>query len=348
MNYEAINLRDSTKALRHFYPEVALDRDPLPVDIKGLLPVWLKDAVQIYGVTNQQKPNKPILYLIYPRRSFDFEHLIRIYKQLSATLDAPALIIVDRLSPKYRPLLVRFRIPFIYKNESVFAPDLGLKFGKLEKINAPIKAQIEETGNALPPISLKLMAGILTKQISESFTLKSLYEKIQQEKIKISHSKLSIALKQLVSGGFLYAKGVGPKKKYVRDDIKIIWKSLLATPLRPFFREFRINYIRAKQGEFCLAGETGLAQYSNLASPKQMTLAMTATNYRKALGSGVVASSNILDERFTVQIWKEDPWLFSINNAINPVELFFSMHQETDERIQLSLTEMLKSYGLSR
>ncbi|HKY62838.1 MAG TPA: hypothetical protein VJR29_05400, partial [bacterium] len=339
-------LQSAVNTLSHFYPHLELNIEPQRIDVKRHLPVWLKDAVEVYKVATQREPNEELIYLIDTRRDLEFQHLQRLYKQLSAVFQAPILFIVDQIPHRYRPLFVRLRIPYIYKNEAIFAPELGLKFRKLDKLNSPAKLNIEEKERLLAPIGLKLLAGILTKQISENFTLKSLHKKIQQEGIKVSLSKLSIALNQLTAGNFLYVQGRGPNKEYVSKDIKKTWSHLSTMPLKPFFREIRINHTQSSKHRFCLAGESALANYSNLASPREITLAMTAATYRKIFKPALSASPNNLDTSLFIQIWKEEPKLFSINEKLNPVELFFSMRQSADERIQQSLTEMLNSYGL--
>jgi hypothetical protein len=93
-----------------------------------------------------------------------------------------------------------------------------------------------------------------------------------------------------------------------------------------------------------LAGESALAEYSDLASPKNPTIAVTIKTYRKLLEK---VSAKELQKETYVQVWKEDPKLFAIKGNLNPIELYISMRDHADERVQLALKSMLKKYGLS-
>lgn len=345
---EDLNLEKNLKALQALYPHAEGELRTLRLGKITGLPIWIKGAVDIYELPFLGAPSAP-LYLLVPKENMALEHLMRIYKQLHEKLHAHILVIADALPAKHRPLLVKFRIPFIYKDESIFAPELGLKFGNLKKFEPTNELEFKNTTDALTPFALKIIAGLLTDQIPEAFTLKNLYENLQ-ENTKLSLSKLSMTLNELSTNGILLTQSAGPKKSYTKNENQKTWDKVLSGKLAPFFREVQTNYIPEDRSKYTIAGETALAHYSNLATPKRATIAITAGEFRSIYQG---AAKNTIpygdwDKPSLVQIWKEDPGLFSFDGAINPIEVFFSMRDNSDERVQMSLDEMLKTYGLLR
>ena len=345
-----VNIDRNLNALHSLYPQYLMgSAQPLPHGALNGLPVWIKGAARIFMLARQETPQVPFLYLMQTEPNIAFEHLMRVYRQLIEKLKAPVLVIADNLPPKHRPLLVKFGIAFIYKNESVYAPELGLKFDRISRFKEDQGVHVENKKESVSPFSLKLVAGLLTNQIPSKFTLKELTEKIRHEGVPISTTKLSLTLKELVDHGLLLAEGAGPTRHFAMAPIKEAWEKMLALPLAPFFRIAETNYVPKNRETFCLAGETALAQYSNLAASATVTSAMSVKEFREgyagkkgAIPFGDVYTSNI------IQIWKEPPHLFAIRGVMNPIEVYFAMKNHHDERIQMALDEMLKPYGLIR
>ena len=314
-----------------------------------MLPVWVKGAARVFVLARLETPQEPFLYLVQPEPEIAFEYLMRVYRQLIEKLKAPVLVIADNLPPKHRPLLVKFNIAFIYKNESVYAPELGLKFDRISRFKEDRTIKVENRKEALTPIALKLVAGLLTNQIPPEFTLKSLHEKIQREGVEISTTKLSLALKELAENELLLAGGAGPTRRFARAAVEKTWEKVLALPIAKFFREAQTNHIPKNREAFCLAGEAALAQYSNLAANATATVAMSVKEFRESYeGKKGEIPFGDLNTTNIIQIWKEPPHLFAINGVMNPIEVFFAMRGHHDERVQMALGEMLKPYGLTK
>jgi hypothetical protein len=333
------------KAIHSLYPDhpqvKLLDKDTL----KGL-PLWAKQSIDVHVVRLNAQFR---IYLLTPKGNLSFDQLALIHKKVSSEIDSTLLLRADHLPAKFRPLLVRSRIPFVYKDEAIFAPELGLKFNQLKILDVPSRIETRSTEELLSPISLKITAGILTGFIDKEFTLKALYEKFIDQKIKISLGKLSSSLNDLARKEILLTHGAGPRKYYTSNTRELVWAKVQEMETAPFFRSLETNHVPKEKHLYVFSGETALAHYSNLAAPNMEVIAMTAPNFNAAYQKEALL--NVLDDlknQSIVQIWKEDPVLFSSNNIINPIELYFSLAAHPDERIQMSLTEMLSQQGLER
>jgi hypothetical protein len=344
---EPLDIERNLRALQGIYPGEIRDKPhPLPIErIKGL-PIWMRENIRILEVPTQGAGEA--IYLVVPKPRVAFEHLMRIYQILQEKLGPLVLIIADRMPPKHRPLLIKFRIPFIYKNESIFVPSLGVKIGNLKKFEDHSQPELASKKEELTPFALKILAGFLTNQIPQEFTQKNLLENLQ-DKTKISASKLSPVLIELTERELLNAHGAGPTKTYTQENHQQTWEKLLSLPLAPLFREVEANYLPKPLEEYVVAGEAALASYSNLAHPNKNIIAVTTNEFRLTFQS---ASKKFLaqESKITtlVQVWKEDPALFAIKGVQNPIEVFFALQKNPDERVQLSLDEMLEKFSLRR
>ena len=345
---EPLDIERNLRALQGIYPGEIQDKPhPLPIEsIKGL-PIWMRENIHVLEI-----PTKGVggaIYLVIPKPRVAFEHLMRIHQILQEKLGPLVLVIADRMPPKHRPLLVKFRIPFIYKNESVFVPSLGVKIGNLKKFEDHPKPELAPKKEELTPFALKILAGFLTSQIPQEFTQKNLLETLQG-KTKLSASKLSPTLIELAERELLNTHGAGPTKTYTQENHQRLWEKLLSLPLPPLFKEVEANYLPKPLGEYIAAGESALASYSNLAHPNKNIIAVTTSEFRLTFQN--VSKKFLAQEPETttalVQVWKEDPALFAIKGVQNPIEVFFTLQRNKDERVQLSLDEMLEKFSLHR
>ncbi len=92
------------------------------------------------------------------------------------------------------------------------------------------------------------------------------------------------------------------------------------------------------------AGESALSKYSELANPKTLTIGISSKNYQQLGFSS--SQKEILNTDIYVQVWKSDPKLFSVDGNLNPIELYFSMREHPDERVQSGLQMMLSKLDL--
>ena len=145
-------------------------------------------------------------------------------------------------------------------------------------------------------------------------------------------TKLSLTLKELAENGLLLAGGAGPTRHFAKAAVEKTWEKMLTLPLAPFFREAETNYVPKNRETFCLAGETALAQYSNLAAGVMAVIAMSVKEFRESyegkkgeMPFGAVYTPSL------IQIWKEPPHLFSLRGVMNPIEVFFAMRSHHDD-----------------
>ncbi len=307
-------------------------------------PIWLRSAADLYTLDSNTSEHLTIT-LIRPKEDLAFDQLLNVYRQVSAKIGLRTLLIADNLNPKFRPLLVKFRIPFVFKDQSIYAPELALVFKSLKSFGKEPSPKSSPIRGTIHPLSVKLVAAYLTNQIENEITLRELHRILLQRGAIVSTAKLSLVLNDLVQANILESVGKGPRKSFHFGDSKNIWRTLASTQISPFMRVLHGHYLPLDKRNYVLAGESALAKLSSLNEPKTMTIATTPSIYRE-MRSNSIAHDDISGPGVYIQVWKEDPRLFSLVSKINPIELYLSMRGDPDERIQIALQEMLSKYRL--
>lgn len=311
------------------------------LDLMKGVPIWLKKAIEVYAYPLVQDHK---VHLIVPKSNLAFDQFKLVLDQIEKRLNGTAIIVADNINPKYRSLMVRGNIPFIYKDKSIFVPNLGIKLIGIPSIKR-VKTRV--VSNEINPFELKLISGYLTGFIvCEGFNLNQLGFILLENGYKCSKSKLSRAINSLANQGFLTVQGRGPNRIVIFNDRQDVWEQLNETKLK--------DYSKTVEGYFYVdenlikSGETALASYSDLSLPEQKHFAVTRDQLAEIekIGKPLGDFGRPL---FIYDVLREPAELFSINGeTLNPVELFFLMKRSFDERIQIALDEMLAKYSLKR
>ncbi len=314
------------------------DINAQPVDTKNL-PVWIVKSVDIYAVRLNQNVK---VYLVKPIKELAFEQITNILEQIGKRLGDTTLLIADDINPRFRSLFVKNNVPFVYKNKSIFAPMLGLKLFDYKK---PKEVRNEDIDNEISPFELKLLAGYLTGFIvQEGFNLKQLGEILDYNNYKCAKSKLSQAVKQLVNLSYLDVKGSGPNRLVRFKDRAKVWEQLKDQKVKRFHKMVKGYYM--DNINHIVSGETALAHYSDLARPKMKYIALTNKELKAIEDNGTLVG-DFGDPLYMFDVFKEPASLFAVDNKyLNPIELYFLLRDENDERVQLSIEQMLSKYNL--
>lgn len=308
-----------------------------PLQLKGLA-AWINNAIEVRAMRLGGKEN---IYLIKPKKELTFRQLSIIVEQIRSLGEGLPLLIADDLNPKFRALFVKKRMPFVYKNQSLFFPELGLKLLDYKMANDKESKVID---SELSAFQLKILAGYLTGFLpDEDYNLIDLMAKLASYNYRCSKNKLSLAVKDMLNLGYLKAEGLGPNRRVAFIEKEEIWADLVSANVSSFFKTYETT-VDVDDENAILSHESALARYSNLAEPRKARFALSRTDYKK-----LNLRSNVRNEQETiVDVFREPPELFSIDNRLlNPVELFFQLRALGDERIQLSLEDMLHKYDLN-
>lgn len=290
------------------------------------LPFWVNSCADIF-IIRYDKNNR--IVLILPKKALEYETLVKIQKQVKKNVSPLAIIVADELNSKYRSLFVKNTIPFIFKDESIFAPELGIKL-----MNFKIKHEKKEIpiNNKINPFELKLLAGYLTNYLpQETFILNKILQILENNNYACSLGKLAKTITSLLEKGFLTKTGEGPKRKVKFKTTKEVWAELNGYEIDKTYN-LNKSYL-ADNNIICYAGESVLARHTDLNHPEIETIAVTKKEYDSII-------KNTKNKACYYEVRKEDPKLFSKNGCLNLVEVYFSLKNNPDERVQIALNEL--------
>jgi len=315
-----------------------------PVAINSLnLPFWISGFVlKAYQLQLREISSEPILFFEIEKTA-SFERIVALVTVTKRILKNEPIIIADHLNPRFRALFVRERIAFVRGEEDIFAPRFAVKL-----LHLPVLSQMypDRIVDELSPFAIKLIAGALTDFLDiKHLKVNEIVELIGRSGRRVPPSKVSVALRELKALDLVSEEGLGPTKYFVMSDKNEAFKKFLRLPhMRPFKR-MNLHW-NPKEKEALFSGESALARFSNLSDPKKITFAVHKTN------NGIY-ESGLINEKMTkgnpneVEIWKEDPTIFSIDKSINPVELFLSVKPHlSDPRVFIEMKYVLKKYGI--
>ncbi|MFP5492752.1 MAG: hypothetical protein ACLGG0_14710 [Bacteriovoracia bacterium] len=316
---------------------------PLVMDA---FPLWLKSSCRIYKFGEYELKD---VFFIVPAEDLEFDQVVNIQKQVQKRLGSFALIVADDLPKKFRPLLARMNIPYLVKGHTLFAPGLGLKISEFKDIE---RVQMKDMREEVSPFELKLLAGFLVgvNFLQDWTNVTRVKHELELNFYKPVMSKVADGINGLISNGFIETRGRGPNREFRFHAKQTVWQKLKITTVAKFYK--RLIAESGHQDEnHILAGETALSFYSTLAPPDIYHIAMTSGGLEKFSFDKKSKKLGTFEQpKFIIDVLKEPPELFCEikrgNKCLNSIELYFALKNNSDERVQIALEEMLSLHGL--
>jgi hypothetical protein len=290
------------------------------------LPLFLKSFYTFYE-TNILGVECIILESIgnLPRIEQLEKHLTLIASKATKNL----VVYHNSISPHRLKMYLVKRIPFIIGTQHIFLPFLGLKMTNPHQ-------EIQQSTPSFSPITqcIYLMFFYDDSLVANATSI--------AQKIGISIMSASRALNVLSGHGLLSFEWTGPlnrSKIYRRIERSEYLSKGLQLLKSPFER---IVYSNTNIDEEPVAGLEALSQLSTLNPPLYRVRAVSSKRLSElqvqlTQDPGAFPS----DEITKIQLWRYDPRLFSTQGRVDPLSLYASLKEESDERVAHALKTIL-------
>ena len=234
--------------------------------------------------------------------------------------------IINQLNKRQMDSLISHRVPFICEPGQVFLPFMGLM------LNTHLQKKYNVNADKRTPISQVLFLYLLYH--ADVHKIKS---EIADE-LGVSRMSITRAARQLKEMNLITDDS--GKLSSIASGMELYEKAkpYLINPVQKISTVRREDWNR--HGE--LAGETALAEYSMLNPPGISTYAIAKNTEITSIEEVDAQWENV--PLVNLQIWKYDPAFFAKNGIVDVISLACSLMDETDERIQMSIDEMLEEY----
>jgi hypothetical protein len=295
-----------------------------------LLDEYVFDLVTLYGCQ---------CLVLLAHEPFDNAGKIRKHIEiLKKIVDHPILYATGALQSFERKRLIEAGVQFIVPGNQLFAPQLGLDLREFYR-----RRHAEKT--ALGPASQAVLIATLNRgwEENETFRGTDLVNTDLYSKMTISR-----AMRELHSFGLI--EPVSRAKSMLwrfAADPKTIWEKALPVLQNPVKRLVYADWQPTVQRA---AGLSALSRVSLLGEPSIPVIAFTKESWDLEVArSGRANVDSFNDPVVEVEIWSYSPEyiaeqtrILMAPEGVDPLSLYLSLRDSVDDRVQLSLEEMME------
>ncbi|RJP38499.1 MAG: transcriptional regulator [Desulfobacteraceae bacterium] len=240
-------------------------------------------------------------------------------------------LIASHLPGYTRRRLVERHIPFVAPGQQLHWPALG------------VAAQARKTGRtpspttAVTPATQAVLIYALNGNIKKPVTPKELANKLGYTPMSMTRALDEIEANDL---GKLTRQGRERCLDF-SEPPKDLWQKALPYLRTPVRETIHIKEATLPLNMRIKAGESALADLSMLAPPREPIFALGRRDWKHLTGK--VEQIPVEDAgTCRIQLWRYNPALFIQNSRVDHFSLYLSLQDETDERIEMALEEMME------
>jgi len=327
--------------------------------LKQYIETTLGAAVQFESLASEQKAKLPFYFnqtyhlfeasmfdheLIFAKlidtRSFTASQSANNLLKLHKLLKKPIVLVLDEITSYNRIRLIDKRVNFIVPGKQMFLPEMLVDLRE-----SFAKPQSEQQKKTLTPSSqFLLLFHILNQESKWSFeekTLKEIAERLDYTPMAITKAVNNLKHLDLITT-------IGDKEKHIQfKQNKIeLWSQLEEQNLwkTPVLKRIYIDELPPNTSTQ-LSNTSALPAYSNVNPSRQEFRAMDKSNFYSLKKCNAIAETNVNEGRYCLEIWKYNPALLAKlvqgdNSVVDPLSLYLSLKDETDERIEIALEQI--------
>lgn len=229
-----------------------------------------------------------------------------------------------------RKSLIKNRIAFVIEDGQMYLPFLGLDLKKNPEHGK------EEVNRFTTPAQIAYLYFLYHKE--EVINTTDFAKKLGLNKMTASRALNELYYANLITyeiGGM-----TSRSKEYKRisdPDYFLRGRDYLKTPVK------RIIYTKTRPLSALTAGIDALAELSMINPPDHPIMAIDRNKLNKEQIEVVKNKDLIKDTKLVeVELWDYDPRLFSNKDHVDLLSLYVSLREETDERVEQALEEILR------
>ena len=265
------------------------------------------------------------------------------HMQLIPSVDMEQVCVVAQSLPTYvRKRLIERGISFVIPMVQMYLPTLGMelrpRYGRKRSVS--VERFSPELHLAVVPVAQVVLIHWLLGRMQHSITPLEL-----SKQLWYSAMSMSRALDQLESTQIAHIEHTGNRRlvTFVKDR-KDIWNEALPRLRNPISKTVRVLEHDLDQNDMLVAGTTALSVRSMLSQPQYPEYAVSRDAWKAMQKRG--AKEIPIEELGTclLQVWCYDPCVLQLDGLTDPFSLYLSLQNDTDERIQMALDEMMVQF----
>ncbi len=314
------------EALQRYLCQVLNVRTKIcPWKEKGALPLFLVNSYGFYEITLLKQP---CLLMIAKKETAATPAAVKKHwEQVNKKWAGLCIYVQTTISAYNRQRLIQHRVPFIIPGNQMYLPDLGVDLRERFR-------QLIISRDFFSPATQAVVIYALCHEIDERFTPSELARKLDY-----SLMTLSRAFDELETAGIGEMLRQGRERWWLfKGSRRELWeqtKPLMRNPVK------HRKWIRGKKSKI-QAGLSALAHASMLSPPTIPVYAINLEEWKNCQQSGTEELPIPEEATAELEIWHYNPYLFSVEDIVDPFSLYLSLEKIEDERIESALEEMMK------
>ena len=264
---------------------------------------------------------------VYPKSELEPVDKVKKHtERICREEDAPAVLVLERLSRRQKEYLLRDHIPFIVDGKQIYLPFMAVY----------LQERCDREKNDIKPLlpsAQVLLLFYIYNGCGELMTSRA------AEELGFTPTSISRASKQLEEYGLISLEKRGVQKVICTgrspEELFDSAKGIISSPVK------RILYVPKAEikDDLRLSGYSALSEYAMINSPAVITLASDKVNTMEKYATIRLQDS---EDQCALELWRYDPGILSDGICVDRLSLALSLSEEKDERVEESVDEMLR------
>lgn len=251
--------------------------------------------------------------------------------------EAEGYFLVARGLPGYvRKRLIERRVPFVIPGSQLYLPQLGMALRPKQPSTDGRSAPLEKMSPATQLVVMLALNNRLAPAVSP---------------LMLANHTGYTAMTMTRAWNELEALGLGAQVREGRQRLlsfpegpQALWVKARKFMRNPVQESVRLFVRDMPAGQSLLAGTSALAELSMLTAPNVPVYALGREEWKEMKMAG--REHIPLEEPGTcsVQVWRYPPKLMGMQQHVDFFSLYLSLQDDSDERVQAALDEMMEQY----
>jgi len=314
-----------TKYLETTFGQKLNLRSATQPDLVGL-PYFL---TEIYQFNFAEILGKPVVFITKKDAEIlSPDQYLKHCETINKVLKCVVIIVFPAIESYKRNRLVQKQLNFVVPGRQAFLPSL---LTDLKDFGQTQKRRLEY----LQPTAQLLVLFHLQKESLNGLNYKQIAEQLQTSYLNIAR-----AIENLVALGLCQTSESKERKVELKGTKLEIWQQALPFLRNPVSKWYYAEGNLPKNIGFATE-INALARYTNINGIIKPMYAIAANHFTELVSNGTINNPNNYHGDLYLEIWKYNPAVLAIASVVDPLSLYLLFKDNTDERIQIALDELL-------
>jgi hypothetical protein len=243
-------------------------------------------------------------------------------------------VVAQNLPTYVRKRLIEKRIAFVIPKVQMYLPAIGMDLRPRSSGKRLVK--VERYSPATQVVLIHWLLGRIHGPVTPLELSKRLW---------YSTMSMSRAVDELETTQVAQVERMGRERVITfPEGRRATWNKVLPRLRNPIRKTVRVLEHDVHLKKVLPAGITALSKRSMLSEPSYPEYAVSGADWKEMEKAGVEKIPIEEPGTCVLQIWRYDPKMLETNGLIDPFSLYLSFQEETDERIEMALEDMMERY----